>query len=92
MLLTTSKLSVTIVGLRKFTNYSIQALAYTRTGEGVASVPLYVITQQDSEYRPMYLYESHVSLDNRTVSIDLCTCSSRTVSIDLCTCSSVMYH
>ena len=46
-MLDTNKLSATIVGLRKYTNYSIQVLAYTRMGEGVASSPTYVSTQED---------------------------------------------
>ena len=46
----TPKLTAALYGLRKFTNYSIQVLAYTRRGEGVRSPAIYVSTQPDSTY------------------------------------------
>ncbi|OWF38939.1 Down syndrome cell adhesion molecule [Mizuhopecten yessoensis] len=49
---TSSKLEVTISNLQKYTNYSIQVLAYTRKGEGVRSDPIYVRTQEDVPERP----------------------------------------
>jgi len=36
--------------LSKYTNYSLQVLAYTRKGEGVRSPAIYVQTQQDGMY------------------------------------------
>jgi len=36
-----------ILGLLKFTNYSVQVLARTQVGDGVASVPIYVQTRND---------------------------------------------
>jgi len=36
-----------ILRLLKFTNYSIQVLARTQVGDGVASVPIYVQTRND---------------------------------------------
>lgn len=34
-------------GLRRFTNYSIQVLAYTATGDGKRSQPIHCITDED---------------------------------------------
>ena len=36
-----------ILGLLKFTNYSVQVLARTQVGDGVASAPIYVQTRND---------------------------------------------
>jgi len=36
-----------ILGLLKFTNYSVQVLARTQVGDGVASCPIYVQTRND---------------------------------------------
>ena len=36
-------------GLRKYTNYTLQVLAYTNGGEGVKSAPTHCLTDQDSE-------------------------------------------
>ena len=38
-------------GLQKYTNYSLQVLAYTSGGEGVRSQPIHCQTDQDSKYR-----------------------------------------
>lgn len=46
----TPQLTSAIYSLSKYTNYSIQVLAYTRKGEGVRSSPLYVMTSQDGKY------------------------------------------
>lgn len=43
----TSALTVVIHGLEKYTNYSVQVLASTRAGDGVASSPLYCVTEED---------------------------------------------
>jgi len=48
--MTTTSRSATIFGLRQFTNYSVQVLALTRVGQGVACRPLYVRTLSDCEY------------------------------------------
>ncbi len=37
-------------GLEKFTNYSVQVLAYTQAGDGVRSNVLYIQTREDREY------------------------------------------
>ncbi|XP_062570430.1 cell adhesion molecule DSCAM-like isoform X2 [Saccostrea cucullata] len=47
-----SELEATITGLSKYTNYSLQVLAFTRKGEGVRCSPLFVLTQQDAPERP----------------------------------------
>ncbi|CAG5122899.1 unnamed protein product, partial [Candidula unifasciata] len=44
---TSSQLEIVLFGLEKFTNYSIQVLAYTRKGEGVRSTSVYVRTRED---------------------------------------------
>nr|XP_050864341.1 cell adhesion molecule Dscam2-like isoform X5 [Vespula vulgaris] len=43
----TTALTVVIHSLEKYTNYSVQALAFTRAGDGVASAPLYCVTEED---------------------------------------------
>lgn len=47
----TDGLDVTLTQLQKFTNYSLQVLAYTRKGEGVRSNPIYVRTLEDGNKR-----------------------------------------
>ncbi|XP_070184378.1 cell adhesion molecule DSCAM-like, partial [Littorina saxatilis] len=49
---TSSRLEVILYNLQRYTNYSIQVLAYTRKGEGVRSEPIYIITQQDAPESP----------------------------------------
>ena len=44
-----TNLEIIIDNLEKFTNYSIQVLAFTRKGEGVRSLPLYVRTMEDGK-------------------------------------------
>ncbi|XP_057341457.1 cell adhesion molecule Dscam2 isoform X3 [Microplitis mediator] len=43
----TGSMTMTLAGLRKYTNYSIQVLAYTRVGEGVPSRIMYCRTKED---------------------------------------------
>uniref|UniRef100_A0A8C2ZAC1 DS cell adhesion molecule like 1 n=1 Tax=Cyclopterus lumpus TaxID=8103 RepID=A0A8C2ZAC1_CYCLU len=45
--ITTTKEQVELRGLEKFTNYSIQILAYTQAGDGVRSKVLYIQTRED---------------------------------------------
>lgn len=43
--------SETIIhGLKKFTNYTMQVLAYTAGGDGVRSAPIHCQTEQDGEH------------------------------------------
>lgn len=49
LFITTGQLSAVIHGLQKFSNYSVQVLAYTHVGDGTRSSPIYVTTQQDGE-------------------------------------------
>lgn len=44
---TTTDLTIVLSNLKKFTNYSIQVLAFTRVGDGVVSKPLYCQTEED---------------------------------------------
>lgn len=48
----TTALNVVIHGLEKYTNYSIQASAMTRAGDGVLSEPLYCLTEEDTPEVP----------------------------------------
>ncbi|KAK6627070.1 hypothetical protein RUM44_009547 [Polyplax serrata] len=43
----TTSLTIVISGLRKFTNYSIQVLAFTRVGDGTMTRPTYCQTEED---------------------------------------------
>ncbi|KAL3886948.1 hypothetical protein ACJMK2_026904 [Sinanodonta woodiana] len=68
--LTSSGQETVINGLEKFTNYSIQVLAYTRKGEGVRSDAIYVRTQEDVPEEPaaikaLVINESCVNLSWR---------------------------
>uniref|UniRef100_H3C696 DS cell adhesion molecule like 1 n=1 Tax=Tetraodon nigroviridis TaxID=99883 RepID=H3C696_TETNG len=51
--ITTTKEQVALKGLEKFTNYSIQVLAYTQAGDGVRSNVLYIQTREDSPGFPL---------------------------------------
>ena len=44
---TTTSPSLELDGLEKYTNYSIQVLAYTRAGDGVRSEQIYTRTKED---------------------------------------------
>lgn len=46
----TTDLTIVLSGLKKFTNYSIQVLAFTRVGDGVVSKPLYCQTEEDGSF------------------------------------------
>lgn len=46
---TTSYPSLELDGLEKYTNYSIQVLAFTRAGDGVRSEQIFTRTKEDSE-------------------------------------------
>lgn len=46
----TSNLETYLHALMKATNYSIQVLSFTLSGDGVASVPVYCATEEDGEY------------------------------------------
>lgn len=45
----TTDLTIVLSGLRKFTNYSVQVLAFTRIGDGVESKPIYCQTEEDGK-------------------------------------------
>lgn len=45
----TTDLTIVLSGLKKFTNYSVQVLAFTRIGDGVVSKPLYCQTEEDGK-------------------------------------------
>lgn len=41
--------------MEKFTNYSVQVLAYTQAGDGVRSSVLYIQTKEDGEFEAALL-------------------------------------
>lgn len=45
----TTALTIVLSNLRKFTNYSIQVLAFTRMGDGSLSSPSFCQTEEDGE-------------------------------------------
>lgn len=47
--ITTTRERVELRGLEKFTNYSVQVLAFTQAGDGVRSGALHVQTKEDGE-------------------------------------------
>lgn len=49
----TTGLTTVITGLRKFTNYSLQVLAFTKVGDGVFTTPTYCQTDEDGVYSVM---------------------------------------
>ena len=48
--ITTTREQVELRGLEKFTNYSVQVLAYTQAGDGVRSNVLYIQTREDRKF------------------------------------------
>lgn len=45
----TTALTTVITGLRKFTNYSLQVLAFTKVGDGIHTPPIYCQTDEDGD-------------------------------------------
>lgn len=52
----TTELTIVLTGLKKFTNYSIQVLAYTRMGDGVPSPALFCQTEEDGKQLASFMY------------------------------------
>ncbi|XP_055627636.1 cell adhesion molecule Dscam2 isoform X10 [Toxorhynchites rutilus septentrionalis] len=48
----TTALTILLSSLRKFSNYSVQVLAYTRMGDGVISPPAFCQTEEDAPEAP----------------------------------------
>lgn len=51
----TTALTTVITGLRKFTNYSLQVLAFTKIGDGVLTTPSYCQTEEDGKRQTDYV-------------------------------------
>lgn len=47
----TGSMTMTLAGLRKYTNYSIQVLAYTRVGDGISSRTMFCRTKEDGKFK-----------------------------------------
>lgn len=45
----TTALTTVLTSLRKFSNYSVQVLGYTRMGDGVSSQAIFCKTEEDGE-------------------------------------------
>lgn len=50
----TTALTTVITGLRKFTNYSLQVLAFTKVGDGVHTATIYCQTDEDGNFRAFF--------------------------------------
>ncbi|KAK7578218.1 hypothetical protein V9T40_010423 [Parthenolecanium corni] len=48
----TTALTIVLTNLQRFTNYSIEILAFTKIGDGVYSKPIYCITEEDAPGPP----------------------------------------
>ena len=46
----TTEVSTELHGLQKYSNYSIQAWAFTQVGDGVKSRPIFCMTDEDGNY------------------------------------------
>lgn len=55
-------------GLLKATNYSIRALSYTSTGDGVSSIPIYCATEEDVPESPGNIKACALTADSILVS------------------------
>ena len=53
---TTANPSLELDGLEKYTNYSIQVLAFTRAGDGVRSEQIYTRTKEDGRSKASRSY------------------------------------
>lgn len=47
----TTAQTIVLTNLRKYTNYSIQVLAYTRMGDGLLSLPSFCQTEVDGKFQ-----------------------------------------
>jgi Down syndrome cell adhesion molecule-like protein 1 len=52
----TTALTIVLTSLKKFSNYSIQVLAFTRMGDGVLSQPIFCHTEEDGKQFSVFLY------------------------------------
>ncbi|XKL60149.1 hypothetical protein PGB90_001165 [Kerria lacca] len=48
----TAALTIVLTNLHRFTNYSIEILAYTKVGDGIYSKPIYCVTEEDAPGPP----------------------------------------
>ncbi|XP_017376263.2 Down syndrome cell adhesion molecule-like [Cebus imitator] len=61
--ITTTQPSLELDGLEKYTNYSIQVLAFTRAGDGVRSEQIFTRTKEDGEKRVDVLIVYRAGID-----------------------------
>lgn len=72
---TTDQPSLELNGLEKYTNYSIQVLAFTNAGDGVRSEQIYVRTKEDGK-RKRKFSETYLNLFTVGELIIKCLCFS----------------
>lgn len=58
----TTALTIVLSNLRRFTNYSMQVLAYTRMGDGVLSGQSFCQTEEDGEDECGFLFKNRLNL------------------------------
>lgn len=51
----TTALTIVLTGLKKYANYSIQVMAYTRMGDGVSSKVIFCHTEEDGNHNYLKL-------------------------------------
>lgn len=64
----TSNLETYLHTLHKATNYSIRVLAYTSSGDGVSSSPVYCITEDDVPDAPANIKAAALTADSILIS------------------------
>ncbi|KAI5745326.1 hypothetical protein M8J76_010108 [Diaphorina citri] len=64
----TTNLETNLHGLQKFANYSIRVLAFTLSGDGVQSAPVYCMTDEDIPGPPEHIKASVMSPDSLLIS------------------------
>lgn len=58
----TTALTTVLTALKKFSNYSIQVLAYTRMGDGAISHPIFCHTEEDGKIALLIIEFNRISL------------------------------
>ena len=58
----TTALTIVLTSLKRFSNYSIQVLAFTRIGDGVISQPIFCHTEEDGKmkHKNIYIFDENL--------------------------------
>lgn len=67
----TTNLDTTLHGLVRHANYSLRVMAFTQTGDGVHSQPIFCATEEDGMYTLLLRAENYYQWDimKRTVAL-----------------------